>query len=207
MSVFKDIDLVIHSGDCSNYMDPYKNEQEVRNFIEWYKTVPVPNKIYVAGNHDTSIEKRLITKADFTANGVIYLENESIEINGFKIWGSPYTPKFGDWAFMKDRHKISKLWAYVPDDTDILITHGPPKGILDLAYDKGVVKSCGDRALLKRINKINPKLVCFGHMHDDIDINNSGMKCINNTIYSNGVCVRNNNGIVQFINKSNFIQL
>ncbi len=56
--------MIIHSGDCSNNINPYFNENEVRQFIDWYKEVPVKYKIYVAGNHDTSIEKRLVTKKD-----------------------------------------------------------------------------------------------------------------------------------------------
>ena len=56
------IDMIIHSGDCSNDINPYLNENEVRQFIEWYKDVPVKHRIYVAGNHDWSIEKDLLQK-------------------------------------------------------------------------------------------------------------------------------------------------
>ena len=89
MERFNDIDVVVHSGDCSNYRDPYRNEHEVRAFIAWYRDVPVKNKIYVAGNHDTSIEKRLVTPGDFAEAGIIYLENAATTINGVKFWGSP----------------------------------------------------------------------------------------------------------------------
>lgn len=192
MDRFEGIDLVIHSGDCSNYMDPYKNEQEVRNFIDWYKTVPVANKIYVAGNHDTSIEKGLVTRANFTENGIIYLENEGIEIDGFKIWGSPHTPTFGNWAFMKARHNLYKVWDNIPDDTDILIVHGPPKGILDLSTDRHHnLEMCGCNSLRKRVEKMNLKLICFGHIHDCDGISNQGWAKIGGkeTIYSNAACV------------------
>lgn len=192
MDRFEGIDLVIHSGDCSNYMNPYNNEQEVRNFIEWYKTVPVANKIYIAGNHDTSIEKRLVTKADFTDNGIIYLENEGIEIGGLKIWGSPHTPTFGDWAFMKSRETINRVWDTIPDDTDVLIVHGPPKGILDLTFNRyHNLEMCGCNALRKRVEKMNLKLMCFGHIHDSEDVSNQGWARIGGkeTIYSNAACV------------------
>lgn len=189
---FEGIDMVIHSGDCSNYMDPYRNEQEVRDFIEWYKHVPVNHKIYVAGNHDTSIEKRLVTKADFTDNGIIYLENEGITIEGLNIWGSPHTPKFGSWAFMKARHKLFSTWDKIPDDTDILIVHGPPKGILDLSEDqKHNLEMCGCSALRKRVEKMNLKAMCFGHIHNSEGIINQGTARIGgkDTIYSNAACV------------------
>ena len=192
MSRFEGIDVIVHSGDCSNYKDPYKNEQEVRNFIEWYKHVPVVNKIYVAGNHDTSIEKRFISRENFTDNGIVYLENEGITIDGIKYWGSPNTPSFNDWAFMKARHKLYKTWEAIPDDTDVLITHGPPKGILDLSTDvKHNLEMCGCSALRKRVEKMNLKAMCFGHIHNSEGITNQGIARIGgrDTIYSNAACV------------------
>jgi Icc-related predicted phosphoesterase len=192
MSRFEGIDVVIHSGDCSNYKDPYRNEQEVRDFIAWYSTIPVAVKIYVAGNHDTSIEKRLITRADFMDNGIIYLENEGMHVGNTYFYGSPHTPSFGEWAFMKARHKLYKVWDAIPEDTDVLITHGPPKGILDLSEDRHHnLEMCGCSALRKRVEKMNLKAVCFGHIHDSDGISNQGMARIGgrDTIYSNAACV------------------
>ena len=74
LTIPQGIDIVIHSGDCSNPRDPYTNEPEVRDFIHWFKSLPIQHKIYVAGNHDTSIEKKLITKKDFQDYNIIYLE-------------------------------------------------------------------------------------------------------------------------------------
>jgi Icc-related predicted phosphoesterase len=192
MNRFEGIDIVIHSGDCSNYKDPYRNEQEVRDFIAWYSTIPVPVKIYVAGNHDTSIEKRLITRADFMDNGIIYLENEGMHVGNTYFYGSPHTPSFNEWAFMKARHKLYKVWDAIPEDTDVLITHGPPKGILDLSEDRyHNLEMCGCSALRKRVEKMNLKAVCFGHIHDSDGISNQGMARIGgkDTIYSNAACV------------------
>lgn len=189
---FDGIDMVIHSGDCSNYRDPYRNEFEVRTFLEWYENIPVKYKIYVAGNHDSSIERLFITREHFAEKSIIYLENDETTIEGLKIWGSPYTPTFGDWSFMKARDKISRIWETIPVNVDILIVHGPPKGIRDLSYNReGVLELCGDGALRKRCEKLIPKLVCFGHIHNYKDLMNSGI-CINSpysTIYSNGSCV------------------
>lgn len=192
MERFKDIDVVVHSGDCSNYKDPYRNEQEVLNFLAWYSTVPVEHKIYVAGNHDTSIEKRLITKEDFEKLGIIYLENEEAIINGVKFYGSPHTPTFGDWAFMKARHKIHKAWDVIPEDTDVLIVHGPPKGILDLSTDRfHNLEMCGCSALRKKVEKLNLQLMCFGHIHNSEGVQNQGYARIGgkSTIFSNAACV------------------
>lgn len=192
LTIPKDIDLVIHSGDCSNYREPYRNEQEVRDFISWYSNLDIKYKIYVAGNHDSSIEAGYITQDNFQQAGITYLENESIEIEGTKIWGSPYTPTFNNWCFMKARDKLFDLWETIPEDTDIVITHGPPKGILDLSYNRAnVLEYCGCNALKKRMLKIQPKLCLFGHVHNCQDIINAGYTKLSEyrTIFSNGSVV------------------
>jgi Icc-related predicted phosphoesterase len=189
----KDIDMVIFSGDCSNPRDPYFNEPEVRRFLSWYSLLPIKYKIFVAGNHDTSIEKGLVDKETFDNCGVIYLENEGVEIEGFKIWGSPCTPTFGHWSFMKAREKIDRLWQHIPDDTDILIVHGPPKGILDHSYSPDhVYERCGCSALRKHVLfRVKPKLMCFGHIHNTKDVINQGTLSLSGyeTLFSNGSVV------------------
>ena len=191
LEVPTDIDMVIFSGDCSNPRDPYNNEPEVRGFIDWYRSLKIPYKIFVAGNHDTSIEQRLVTKKDFEWHRIIYLENESVTINGLKIFGSPYTPTFGyGWAFNKDRVKLERFWRKaVDEDVDIIVTHGPPKGILDLSFDyHNNLERCGDKSLLNRVMEVNPKLVLFGHIHNCQDVVNQGTMKLSNldTIFSNG---------------------
>ena len=187
-------DIAIFSGDCSNPRDPYLGSNEVLNFLEWYdKYVNIPIKIFVAGNHDTAIEKRLIKPSDFSNRNIYYLENQSIEIEGLKIWGSPVTPEFGvGWAFNRKRDKINKTWETIPDDTDIIITHGPPKTVMDLSYDmSGKLEFCGCNALYKRIEKINPKASLFGHIHNNERIVNAGIRRLPHlqTIFSNGSVV------------------
>lgn len=193
LEIPKGIDMVIHSGDCSNPKDPYNNEPEVRRFIDWFSELPIQHKIYVAGNHDTSIEKGFVTKADFTDNGIHYIENETIVIDGIKIFGSPHTPQFGQWAFMKARNKLERIWRNViGDDSDIIITHGPPKGILDLSYDaRNILEFCGCKSLMNRIIEVKPKLVLFGHIHNTKDIINTGTRTVfgMDTIFSNGSVV------------------
>lgn len=188
-----DVNVVIHSGDCSNPRDPYNNEPEVRRFIDWYKELPIEYKIYVAGNHDSSIEKGLVTKKDFSDNGIIYLENDYITIDGVKIFGSPYTPTFGNWSFMKDRVKLERLWRdAIHDDVDIVVTHGPSKGILDKAENRDhQLECCGDKSLLNRILEIQPSYHLFGHIHNNGDIINAGIQKLSNytTWFSNGSVV------------------
>jgi Icc-related predicted phosphoesterase len=192
LDVPENIDMVIHSGDATNPKNPYLSEDEMQNFIYWYSLLPIKHKVFVAGNHDVCIEKNFIKKDDFERAGIIYLENDYIEVKGIKIWGSPVTPTFGEWAFMKARHKTHELWQQIPDDTDIVVVHGPPATILDLSYNRqNELEFCGDSALRKRIIDINPKLCLFGHIHNCEDIINAGTRTlsIRDTIYSNGSVV------------------
>lgn len=206
---FEGIDVVIHSGDATNHMNPLRNAMEMENFLQWYKDVPVATKIYVAGNHDTSVEKRMWTKEHFSMNGIIYLENEEVIIDGIKFYGSPHTPTFGSWAFMKARHKLHNVWEAIPEDTDVLIVHGPPKGVRDLSFNRqGELEQCGCSALMKRIWKLKDslKLVLFGHIHNSPDIDtNQGIAHYSriNTVFSNAACVedgRFNKGLTSFGN-------
>jgi len=187
------IDMVIHSGDCSNYRDPYSNESEVRNFIDWYKELPIKHKVYVAGNHDTSIEKGLVTIGDFREAGIIYLENDYVTIEGIKTFGSPHTPQFGNWAFMKDRVKLERFWRVaIHESCDIIVVHGPPKGCLDKSYDRdNHMESCGDKSLLNLVLDMQPKYMLFGHIHNNKDIINAGILKLSgyNTWFSNGSVV------------------
>jgi Icc-related predicted phosphoesterase len=192
LDVPENVDMVIHSGDATNPKDPYLSEDEMQNFIYWYSLLPIKHKVFVAGNHDVCIEKNFIKKDDFERAGIIYLENDYIEVKGIKIWGSPVTPTFGEWAFMKARHKTHELWQQIPDDTDIVVVHGPPATMLDLSYNrKNELEFCGDSALMKRLLDINPKLCLFGHIHNCKDIINAGTRklSIRDTIYSNGSVV------------------
>lgn len=177
LTIPNDIDLVIHSGDCSNYRDPYSNESEVRTFIDWYKELPIKHKVYVAGNHDTSIEKGLVKASEFYENNIHYLENDYVTIEGVKIFGSPHTPQFGNWAFMKDRVKLERFWRVaIHEPCDIIVVHGPPKGCLDKSYDRdNNMESCGDKSLLNLILDMEPKYMLFGHIHNCKDIINAGM--------------------------------
>jgi len=195
LNIPKNIDIAIFSGDCSNPRDKYQNEQEVLNFIVWYgMNVNTKYKIFVAGNHDISIETNLLDKNKFKEYGIIYLENSSVEIEGINIWGSPHTPTFGQgWAFNKDRSKLYDLWATIPDNTDIVVSHGPPKGILDLSYNyKNELEFCGCKALKSRMLDLQPKLCLFGHIHNTEDIINQGFTTLSGykTIFSNGSVVK-----------------
>ena len=193
LDIPSDVDAVICSGDCSNVRSPYENEHEVRGFVEWFSKIKVGYKIYVAGNHDTSIEKRLITRDYFATNGIIYLENESIEIDGIKFYGTPYTPYFQDWAFMKKRNKMQQVWDSVPNNTNVLIAHCAPKGMLDLrpsTQKKNQFELVGCESMRDMIYEKRIKYILFGHIHDNDICKNSGIYKCDGKTYSNGSIVK-----------------
>ena len=152
-------DVFLFAGDLSNRGDPH----DVSDFNDWLGTLPHPHKVMICGNHDFHFERdpadarRRITNAT-------YLQDEGAEVLGLKVWGSPWQPRFFDWAFNLDRGPdIAARWKLIPDDTDILITHGPPAGILDQPRRGGPV-GCVD--LLDRVQEVKPKLHLFGHIHE-----------------------------------------
>lgn len=189
-----EVDIVIFSGDESNWHDVFRNEPECRDFINWFGALDIKYKIMIAGNHSAYIACCTNEFKDLcNQKNIIYLENESIEIEGIKIFGTPIQPNFGNWYFQKARHKLDEFWKHIPEDTDILIVHGPPKGILDLSYNReGTLEYCGCKALRNHIiNRLNLKYCLFGHIHNTDDIINAGtMKLsIKDTIFSNGSVV------------------
>jgi Icc-related predicted phosphoesterase len=212
LQVPTDVDMVIFSGDCSNPSDPYLNEPEVRNFIEWYASLPIKHKIFVAGNHDISIEKRLVTPADIASKGIVYLENTSTNIDGLNIFGTPVSPSFGvGWAYNRSRDKMDKLWKSIPENTDIIVSHGPPKGVLDLSYNRdNELEYCGCSAMKKNMLRLKPKAVLFGHIHNFQDITNAGTMKVygQDTIFSNGSCAHDGKFMnSNYFNHGNIIEL
>tara|TARA_R110000868_G_scaffold14414_2_gene67001 strand:- start:18021 stop:18698 length:678 start_codon:yes stop_codon:yes gene_type:complete len=193
LEIPNDIDVVIHSGDCSNPRDAYQNKVEVENFIEWYSKINIPIKIFIPGNHDTSIEKGLANKNDFTCKDIIFLNNSDVIYKDIKFWGTPYTPSFGvGWAYNKQRHKMHDLWQSVPEDVNVLISHGPPKGILDLSYNQAnELEFCGCNAMKKHVQNKQYDAVLFGHIHNCQDIVNAGIMQLSGlkTVFSNGSVV------------------
>ncbi|MCU0439457.1 MAG: metallophosphoesterase [Raineya sp.] len=154
-------DMIIHAGDISGKGDPW----QIREFFEWFSALPYYHKIFIAGNHDFLAEKEPETFLKLIPENCIYLNDSGVKIEGFRIWGSPITPWFHDWAFNRHRgDEIAKHWELIPSDTDILITHGPPMGILDKTIWG---KRVGCEELKKKVEQIRPKVHIFGHIHED----------------------------------------
>jgi len=194
------IDMVIHAGDAANTKEHAFNDAEMRDFVYWFASIPCKYKIFSGGNHDTSIEKGLWKKEDFEEYGTTFLKDETIEIEGIKIFGSPYSPTFGyGWAFNTARHKIDKHWQLIQQNTDIVITHSPAKGMLDLTRS-GDKAGCG--TLLYRLGQIKPKYHICGHIHEEggrmlTDLNYPETTFINAAVIDLGHTVVNNGHIIE----------
>lgn len=178
LSLPENADVIIHAGDISGR----GTESQVRDFIEWFSSLDYKYKIFIAGNHDFFLEK--ISEAEvrkLIPGNVIYLNDSGIDIEGIKIWGSPVQPWFHDWAFNRQRGTdIRRHWNLIPADTDILITHGPVKGILDrTVYGQEV--GCED--LLDAVKKNKPSVHICGHIHEAYGVVESeGVKFINASV-------------------------
>ncbi len=154
-----DGDVLIHAGDMSNGGEP----EEIRDFGEWLAALHHRHKIVIAGNHDFLFQDEP-AKAQSLLRGCTYLQDSLVVIDGLRYYGSPYTPRFFDWAFNQDRGPVSAArWALIPNNTDVLITHGPPFGIRDRNME-GEFTGCRD--LLEAIDRVRPKLHVFGHIHE-----------------------------------------
>jgi len=154
-----DGDLLIHAGDfCSMGL-----LAEVQRFGRFLARQPHTHKIVVAGNHDFPFEETPDAACDALGD-VHYLCDEGVELDGVRIWGSPWQPEFLDWAFNLPRgDALREVWARIPPDIDLLITHGPPHGILDETL-RGEHVGC--EQLLERVLELRPRLHVFGHIHE-----------------------------------------
>ncbi len=168
-------DILIHAGDYSSW----GNMQELIAFNEWLGTLDqCKNIVVIDGNHDLyayksySIAKHLFTNAT-------YLRDELVTINGLKIWGSPWSRTYGNWAYMCPESELLLKYQHIPENIDILVSHTPAYGVLDHVPRKG---HTGSVALADEVkDRIKPKLLVCGHLHDD----GGKHKTVNGIIYAN----------------------
>ena len=189
-------DVLIHAGDVSNIGE----QPDVTRFIHWFMNIEgYDSKIFIAGNHDFAFErvnephhkgdfewfKNLINEENLSQSNVTYLEDNFIIIESpefsrpIKIYGSPWQPEFYNWAFNLPRggNEMFEKWNMIPDDTDVLITHGPAENVRDFVPN-GQIVGCG--MLRHRIETIRPALHVCGHIHHAY-----GASLINDIMYVN----------------------
>lgn len=155
-----DGDVLIHAGDMTGLGDI----PEISRVCKWLIYQPHKTKIVVAGNHDCLFQKMpSLARAMVQETGAIYLEDQETEVNGIRIYGSPWQPFYGNWAFnLRSKAELKKKWDMIPKGIDVLITHGPPKDILDLAPGH---RHAGCEELRRKVFRVKPKVHVFGHLH------------------------------------------
>ena len=186
-------DVIVHSGDFTFA----GSEEEAYDFMDWFCNLPYKHKIFIAGNHDMCMYGA--DHIDGLSRNVHYLYNNSVVIDGIKFYGIP--------MFMEDcmDGNLDVFINNIPDDTDVLITHMPPKGTCDLAnYGKGP-EHRGNATLAELLKKLHPTCHLFGHEHDAY-----GKTIKENVIYSNACVVDSrynliNNPTIININHSAYV--
>jgi Icc-related predicted phosphoesterase len=154
-----DGDILVHAGDLTNR----GALGEVVGFDQFLSRLPHRHKIVIAGNHDFCFEQQPAA-ARSRLHHAAYLQDHGIERMGLRFYGSPWQPEFFDWAFNLPRgERLREVWARIPAGVDVLITHGPPRGVLDLTED-GRRVGCEELAI--RVDEIKPAVHCFGHIHE-----------------------------------------
>lgn len=178
-------DFLIHCGDFTMS----GKEHEVLDFLSWLDSLDhVKNKVFVAGNHELTLDPEHsrsdinlyseILQLQLSNPSCIYLHNESVELDGVKFYGTPFSKKFGNWAFGYEEEEAFRIFEDIPADTDVIISHGPPFLIQDKA--KHGNRDTGSAALGNRIVEVRPTFHFFGHIHES-----RGMKTNEGTLHVN----------------------
>ena len=172
-----DGDILVHAGDALSR----GTLSELIVFLNRLEKIKVKyaHVVYVPGNHDriTELNEKL-AKDECAARGIIYLNDSGINLLGIEFWGSAVTPRFRDWAWNRDSEQggtsvhpshpkynpIKPHWDLIPDNVDVLITHGPPYGVLDKSVYDGAL--CGCQHLMKKVLEVEPKYHIFVHIHE-----------------------------------------
>lgn len=170
-------DVLVHCGDITGI----GSLEALRRFSEWGARLRDGGRlkeiVAIAGNHDCSLDPlcrigprgvRDEARAMFANHGIEYLEDEKRIIAGLSLYGSPWTPRFFDWAFqIDDEAQDEAVFVGIPRQIDVLVTHGPPHGILDVAYDG---RHTGSIALRHALERVQPRVHAFGHIHEQYGV-------------------------------------
>lgn len=156
-------DVLVHAGD----MLQYGSLDELERAIAFLRPLPHPTKVIVAGNHEVCLEKHPATARKMLEDaGFVYLQDAGTTIGGLRFYGSPWQPKFRIWVFGAMRGaELASKWAMIPDEVDVLVTHGPPYGFGDTIRWKDLDRNVGCKDLLERVRVVKPRLHMFGHIH------------------------------------------
>ncbi|CAF0927512.1 unnamed protein product [Adineta ricciae] len=153
-------DVFIHCGDAVYYNT---SSQDIVRFNEFVGTLPHKWKLFVSGNHCVCLNPKQPDRSQKLLSNMIYLQDQLIDIEGVRIYGSPWRPKRGCFyraeAFGYDPKNIGRdKWSNIPENIDLLLTHGPPYSVRD--YNSGC-----PQLLDEIVTRVRPRIHMFGHMH------------------------------------------
>jgi len=179
-------DVLIHAGDFTMN----SSKLAVVTFLEWFNEQEYKHKVLIAGNHERQLESDPMWFQDLLARfpAITYLQNSGTTIEGLKFWGSPDTPEFCAWAFNRTHEELVEIWNQVPNDTEVLITHGPAHGILDKVNNTWSADSNLGCKALKECIKTLPslKLHVSGHLHESAGIHERNYVAVNASVLDEG---------------------
>jgi len=171
-------DVLIHCGDMFNMFS--QSDEDFERMDAWFGKQDFDLILCTGGNHDFELQKRSSYAGDPFENAV-YLEGRSHEHEGVIFFGAPWIPSLFGQAFYTKDHKLSEKWSDIPNKVDVLITHTPPAGILDVS-SRGL--SLGCQYLLAALERTQPAIHCFGHVHASSGVHKNG-----NTTFVNAALV------------------
>jgi predicted phosphohydrolase len=160
-------DILLFAGDAMTC--GYKLS-ELKDFLTWFSIQPANHKIMVAGNHDRWIENNPKDFRELLKDypDIIYLEDEFVVVDGLKIYGTPHTKVFYNWAFNRTEDQLTELFAKIPNDIHILVSHAPQRDVLDRLMDNQRVGELPLQQKMWQLRKL--KLHVFGHLHDSFGL-------------------------------------
>ncbi len=170
-------DLLLHGGDVTN-----GRAEQLADFLDWLAGQRYTYKVFIAGNMDRMLEAQPEHWCNDLPEGTFYLVNETVEIEGLTIWGSPYIPRFVGAFNLDTEMELAHIWQNMPNRLDILLTHTPPLGRLDRT-SFGISVGCA--ALRRRVDEVRPRYHLFGHVHEAF-----GREEEEGTVFINGSAVR-----------------
>jgi predicted phosphodiesterase len=164
-------DVLVHAGDATGT----GTVAQVERFLQWFAALPHRRKLFIAGNHDWLFQRQPDLAASMLAEypGIDYLQDSGVQVDGLGFYGSPWQPEFCQWAFNLPRRGqgLRDAWARIPEAVDVLITHGPPHGLLDQVRGG---EHLGCEELSVRVAAARPRIHVFGHIHDSYGVARQG---------------------------------
>lgn len=178
-------DLLIHCGDMLNLGG---RSNSLKKIDEWFGRQQFQLILCTGGNHDQELQSALNQRSQPLDNAR-FLQDELVEFRGLKIYGAPWVPDLPGQAFFKTKPALTEVWSRIPTGPDILITHTPPKGMLDRS-SKGRCHGC--EALSQELKRVRPRVHCFGHVHAS-----AGCSRVGDTLFINASSVNSGAGTMR----------